>query len=100
MTWATLIRWYMSKWEDVVAEVVEDGEVVLRHDDVLPVLQEAPDDLGHPDTLVYVQMAGGLVQEVGLGVPADGGGDGDPLELPAAEDVQPPVEYVAYLQGV
>lgn len=85
------------------AHVVEDGQVVLDHQDVLvghaavldgAVEGEGADELRRGHALLDVEEGGGLVEHVAVGVAHGRGGDGEALQLAARERLDLAIDEV------
>src|SRR2546427_8182989 len=70
--------------EDRVSEEIEDGQVVLHHDDVL-LLREGLDDFRDLESLIDVQVGRRLIEEVDIRVFQHCRRDRHALEFPARE---------------
>ena len=87
----------------VGAHVVEDGQVVLDHHDVLvghatvllgSIEDEGSDQLGGRHALLDVEEGGGLVEHVAVGVTHGRRGDGEALQLAARECLDLAIDQV------
>eukprot|EP00968_Pinguiococcus_pyrenoidosus_P004549 scaffold301_cov243-Pinguiococcus_pyrenoidosus.AAC.54 len=88
---------------DEVAQVVQNGQVVLHHEDVLvfvilPQLDNGADDLSGLEPLLHVQVGRRLVEHVYVRILDRDDADGEALQLPAAEHVDASFQVAGHVQ--
>lgn len=64
----TINGWLTVKNADVVGEVVQDGQIVLDHDDVVVIPQKRANDLSSAESLLDIKVGTGLVKHVDIGL--------------------------------
>lgn len=83
---------------DEVGEVVEHGEIVLDRDHVFVLAAELADGLCGAQTLAHVQVGRRLVEHVHVGLLDEGDGDGESLQLTAAQRLDVAVGHVGQVE--
>ena len=87
--------------DDSVGEIGGHDEIVLDDEGgLLGVHDESLDDAGGNDTLLGVQVGGGLVDEVNVGGDTEGQNDGDALQFTTGQVLDFLVDEIIKLQGL
>ena len=88
------------EYADVVGEVVENRQIVFNNDDIVVGLRQRANDTSSSQTLLDIQVRGGLVKHVNIGFLDTDSSDGKSLQLTTRELVNLTVHEMAEFEGV
>jgi len=92
--------WLSVKHADKVGQVVEHGQIVLHHNDIVIGSEQTADLAAGGQTLLDIEKRRRLVEHVYIGLLDTDEGDGEPLQLSTGQETNITVEDVSQLELV